>query len=240
HSPPMGSTRGGCVTRTWQYIHTQGAAKPVPFHHSTHFKSPLLLAFSYSSLGLVYLFSTSLLCLFTNIINYLSTMEKPTPPQNPHPALAHQQHHPEQAPPNYDTREFSSPLAQPPLTNPGSPPPPVHQHNGFQQHDPNGFPPQTQQQQQQNLGSVPIQSLQTQSAPVVCPSCGARGMTVTTPESGGFTHAIAALVCFVSCLGCIPYCISSLKDVHHRCGNCGVPLADYHRSGRTEVRYWQK
>lgn len=31
--------------------------------------------------------------------------------------------------------------------------------------------------------------------------------------------AAAALVCFVSCLGCIPYCISSLKDVHHRCAN---------------------
>ena len=31
--------------------------------------------------------------------------------------------------------------------------------------------------------------------------------------------AVAAGVCFFTCLGCIPYCISSLKDVHHQCGN---------------------
>jgi lipopolysaccharide-induced tumor necrosis factor-alpha factor len=85
-------------------------------------------------------------------------------------------------------------------------------------------------------------------------------MTVTKAESGGMTHAIAAGVCFFACLGCIPYCISSLKDVHHQCGNvsrllesrtlknnvltrptkCNMPLADYHRSGRTEVRCFQK
>ncbi|RTE73933.1 hypothetical protein BHE90_011648 [Fusarium euwallaceae] len=148
-------------------------------------------------------------------------MEKPTPPQNDHhPALEVNQ----DQPPTYNNRDFSSPLAQPPLTNPGSPPP-AHLHN------PNDFPPQSQgqpphgQPPQQNLNSVPLQSLQSQSAPVVCPSCGVRDFTVTTAEAGGFTHAAAALVCF---------------DVHHRCANCGVPLADYHRSGRTEVRCWQK
>ncbi|KAF4462862.1 litaf-like zinc finger domain-containing [Fusarium albosuccineum] len=168
-------------------------------------------------------------------------MEKPTPPQN-HPAVVSQQPPEvsrEQAPPNYENREFSSPLAQPPLTNPSSPPP-THQYGGSYQQDPNGFPPQTHAPQQQGLSSIPIQNLQSQSAPVVCPSCNARAMTVTTPESGGLTHAIAAAVCLVSCLGCIPYCISSLKDVHHKCGNCGIPLADFHRSGRTEVLGWQK
>ncbi|KAM0425599.1 hypothetical protein ACHAPT_009130 [Fusarium lateritium] len=168
-------------------------------------------------------------------------MEKPTPSQTEHhPAVTTNTDVNNDQPPTYNNRDFTSPLAQPPLTNPGSPPP-AHLQN------PNDFPPQSQgpppqqhQQPQQNYSSVPLQSLQSQSAPVVCPSCGARDMTVTTAEAGGFTHGVAALVCFVSCLGCIPYCISSLKDVHHRCANCGVPLADYHRSGRTEVRCWQK
>ncbi|KAM5352853.1 hypothetical protein ACJ41O_005575 [Fusarium nematophilum] len=173
-------------------------------------------------------------------------MEKPTPPQNPHPAVADQHAQPElntrDQPPNYDTRNFSSPLAQPPLSYSPASPPMHHQYDGagsFPQ-APNGFPPQTQQSQpQQNFQSVPIQSLQSQSAPVICPSCGQREMTVITPEAGGFTHGLAALVCLVSCLGCIPYCISSTKDVHHRCGKCGVPLATFHRSGRTEVRCYK-
>ncbi|KAL4723543.1 hypothetical protein ACLX1H_009180 [Fusarium chlamydosporum] len=164
-------------------------------------------------------------------------MEKPTVTQNNygHPDQTHQDIPPnQQQPPNYDNRDFSSPLAQPPLTNDPANPPPTHQ---SQQHHNGSFQPA---QQQQNLQSLPIQALQSQSAPVVCPSCGVRAMTVTKAESGGFTHAIAAGVCFFTCLGCIPYCIESLKDVHHQCGNCNMPLADYHRSGRTEVRCFQK
>lgn len=63
---------------------------------------------------------------------------------------------------------------------------------------------------------------------------------------------VAAFVCLVSCLGCIPYLITSLKDVHHKCGNvrdlsslssnmladslqCGISLARFHHNGRTEV-----
>ncbi|KAI1053767.1 hypothetical protein LB507_007435 [Fusarium sp. FIESC RH6] len=169
-------------------------------------------------------------------------MEKPTATPNnySHPQQGYYeqgQQHPEQTqqPPQYENSNMgSSPLAQPPLT---------HQHdqqdrnfNPHQQHQQGGFPPA----QQQNYQSMPIQNLQSQSAPVVCPSCGVRAMTVTKAESGGMTHAIAAGVCFFTCLGCIPYCISSLKDVHHQCGNCNMPLADYHRSGRTEVRCFQK
>ncbi|KAF5231790.1 hypothetical protein FAUST_9086 [Fusarium austroamericanum] len=166
-------------------------------------------------------------------------MEKPTVTSNNYGSPAEQSQHPEHAqesipndqqPPQYDNRDFSSPLAQPPLTNnhPTSPPP-THQQDG-------GFPPA----QQQNYQNVPIQNLQSQSVPVVCPSCGVRAMTVTKTESGGMMHAVAAGVCFFTCLGCIPYCIESLKDVHHQCGNCNMPLASYHRSGRTEVRYFQK
>ncbi|KAJ4311636.1 hypothetical protein N0V84_010350 [Fusarium piperis] len=117
-------------------------------------------------------------------------MEKPTPPQNEqHPALtANPPEINQDQPPTYVNRDFSSPLAQPPLTNnPGSPPP-AHFHN------PNSFPPQSQgqppygQPPQQNLNGVPLQSLQSQSAPVVCPSCGVRDFTVTTAEAGGFTQ----------------------------------------------------
>jgi lipopolysaccharide-induced tumor necrosis factor-alpha factor len=179
------------------------------------------------------------------LLAILFTMEKPTVTQNnynqpeqsqyPEHTTTQQDVHNQQHPPQYDNRDFSSPLAQPPLINNPTNPPPTHQPQG--QKD-GVFPPA--QQQQQNYQSMPIQNLQSQSAPVVCPSCGVRAMTVTKAESGGMTHAIAAGVCFFACLGCIPYCISSLKDVHHQCGNCNMPLADYHRSGRTEVRCFQK
>ncbi|KAM0553962.1 hypothetical protein ACHAPJ_007034 [Fusarium lateritium] len=120
-------------------------------------------------------------------------MEKPTPTQNNYPDQIHypdqhiqpDQQPPEvknqQQPPQYEQqqRDFSSPLAQPPLTNP----PPAHQA------PPNQYAYGSQApQQQQNFQSVPIQNLQSQSAPVVCPSCGVRSMTVTTIESGGTTQ----------------------------------------------------
>ena len=42
-------------------------------------------------------------------------------------------------------------------------------------------------------------------------------------------------LCCLACLGCIPYMMSSTKDVTHKCGKCGVLLATWHRSGTTEV-----
>ncbi|RGP64692.1 litaf zinc finger [Fusarium sporotrichioides] len=122
-------------------------------------------------------------------------MEKPTVTQNNynHPEQTEQdvanQQKEQQQPPQYDNRDFSSPLAQPPLTNnnPTSPPP-THQQDG-------GFPPA----QQQNYQSMPIQALQSQSAPVVCPSCGVRAMTVTKAESGGMMHAVAAEAVGLKC-----------------------------------------
>ncbi|KAH6884829.1 LITAF-like zinc ribbon domain-containing protein [Thelonectria olida] len=176
-------------------------------------------------------------------------MEKPTPPQGHQPS-ANEIH---ELPPSY---ERDAPGAGTPKS-PGSPPlgeqgslrgglPP---HQDVPPHHSQGVQPQQKQQfnnnnnnyaPQMNMGCVPLQMLQSQSAPVLCPSCGRRNMTVTTPESGGFTHGIAALACFVACLGCIPYCITSLKDVHHKCANCGIPLAHFHRSGRTEVLAYTK
>lgn len=83
--------------------------------------------------------------------------------------------------------------------------------------------------------TVPLQALTSAPAPVQCPSCGAVGLTITDIQVGMFTHAIALAVCVFTCLGCIPYCISGFKDVEHKCSNCGVRLAMWHRSGRTEV-----
>ncbi|UZP36515.1 hypothetical protein NXS19_004331 [Fusarium pseudograminearum] len=143
-------------------------------------------------------------------------MEKPTVTSNNYGHPAEQSQHPEHAqesipedqqPPKYDNRDFSSPLAQPPLTNNH---PPTNQQDG-------GFPPAQQTEPTEHAHPEP-----------------------TKPECTGLMHAIAASVCFFTCLGCIPYCIESLKDVHHQCGNCNIPLASYHRSGVTEVRYFQK
>jgi hypothetical protein len=101
------------------------------------------------------------------------------PQQTHYPEQTQQDIPDQQQPPQYDNRNYSSPLAQPPLTNNPTSPPSTHQPQGQGQQ--NGFPPA----QQQNYQSMPIQNLQSQSAPVVCPSCGVRAMTVTKLESGG-------------------------------------------------------
>ncbi|KAJ5635925.1 LPS-induced tumor necrosis factor alpha factor [Penicillium longicatenatum] len=83
--------------------------------------------------------------------------------------------------------------------------------------------------------AVPLHALRQTPAPVDCPACGQREMTRTQAVSGSTTHALAALLCFCCCLGCIPYIISGLKDVDHSCGKCGVKLACWHNSGRVEM-----
>ncbi|PGH08661.1 hypothetical protein AJ79_05943 [Helicocarpus griseus UAMH5409] len=114
-------------------------------------------------------------------------------------------------------------------------PAPAHDQAGLeaqpQQQVPLAYHPHVGQPQ-----GLPLMALQSVTAPVICPRCGVYGQTKTETESGGFTHLLAAALCCFICLGCIPYCIDSAKDVHHRCGNCSVLLATYHRSGRTEVR----
>ncbi|KIL85106.1 hypothetical protein FAVG1_11535 [Fusarium avenaceum] len=157
--------------------------------------------------------------------NNHSEQSNPTPQHD----LNQQNETDQQQPPQYENRDYSSSSNNRPTT-----PAPAYQGPQDKYGVPQG------QSQQQKVQSLPIQNLQSQSAPVVCPSCGVRAMTITTSESGGMMHSIAALACFTSCLGCIPYLIGSLKDVHHQCGNCNMPLADYHRSGHTEVRCFQK
>lgn len=99
------------------------------------------------------------------------------------------------------------------------------------------------------LTATPIRSLTNHAAPVDCPMCGKRAMTRTTAKSGNFTQYVprcfilrggrilmkgslwGVLTCAFLCLGCIPYFISSLKDVKHNCSNCGALLVIWHRSG---------
>jgi hypothetical protein len=104
---------------------------------------------------------------------------------------------------------------------------------------------------------TPIPALGRSAAPTDCPFCGRREMTKVSYEIGNFTqyafpapslqyHSArgnsnmistsgwAVGLCCCLCLGCIPYLMKSLKDVDHKCGNCGVLLATWHRSGITE------
>jgi len=97
-------------------------------------------------------------------------------------------------------------------------------------------------QQQQPMGggaqflqATPIPALSRASAPVDCPICGQRKLTSVSYEVGSTTHLWAVVACLVACLGCIPYLMTSLKDVQHRCGQCGTLLAVWHRSGGAEV-----
>lgn len=108
------------------------------------------------------------------------------------------------------------------------------QHPSFQQQPSQQSVP-VMQKQSMYQSAIPLASLQGNPAPVDCPICHNREMTRVDYQSGGYTHVAAALLCFVFCLGCIPYLITSLKDVVHKCGHCGATLAIWHRSGRTEV-----
>ncbi|GME37011.1 LPS-induced tumor necrosis factor alpha factor [Neofusicoccum parvum] len=102
-----------------------------------------------------------------------------------------------------------------------------------QQHP--GMPPHQASGGQQYRNATAIANLNRSPAPVDCPACGVRAMTTTSFETGNTTHAWAFGVCICLCLGCIPYMMSSTKDVVHKCGKCGAMLATWHRSGSTEV-----
>ncbi|TQN71700.1 Cell death-inducing p53-target protein 1-like protein [Colletotrichum shisoi] len=159
--------------------------------------------------------------------NYMSSASGPPP--------EYQQHHYHQAPLDHQQTgtampKYGGPANTPPPQPYGAYEPPAPQsfpmHNGG---GPKNFQPY----------GTPLPSLGPHPAPVECPECHARGVTAVEYSSGGFTHALAAIVCFVSCLGCIPYFFTSLKDARHKCSKCGIPLATYHRSGKTEVHWHQ-
>ncbi|KAN0119699.1 LITAF-like zinc ribbon domain containing protein [Hyaloscypha variabilis] len=83
--------------------------------------------------------------------------------------------------------------------------------------------------------ATPLASLQQTPAAIDCPACGVRELTSTAFVNGTRTHLAALLCCCCFCLGCVPYLTSWFKDVEHKCGSCGTPVALWHRSGETEV-----
>ncbi|KAI9928439.1 hypothetical protein ASPWEDRAFT_170563 [Aspergillus wentii DTO 134E9] len=149
--------------------------------------------------------------------------------------------------------EYNPPLYEPPQ---GMQPQMQHQHQGMQpiepdhayiheaptpvvQPDASPIPMQTMQAVPTNPNGyqsvTPLHALNRASTPVDCPVCGKREMTKVEARNGNTNHGWAALLCCCFCLGCIPYLMSSLKDVEHRCGNCNAHLATWHNSGHVDI-----
>jgi hypothetical protein len=176
-----------------------------------------------------------------------SILTSETVPMQQYPQSPSLTGHPQ--PPTYQQDPSAQYTQQQPIypPQPQSPPPQQHaQHHGqptptFEEqqkaypHPQPGMPPQQQQGGTVYQNATPIASLGRGPAPADCPACGQRSMTSVGFESGNTTHAWAAALCCFACLGCIPYAMSSTKDVTHKCGRCGVLLATWHRSGSTEV-----
>jgi len=100
-----------------------------------------------------------------------------------------------------------------------------------------------------------VQNLSQFAAPCLCPNCGQTQVTRVNYQAGSHTQYVvvslphtplfhllislfslwAVILGVLACCCCIPYMVDGLKDVHHSCGNCGIPLAVWHRSGGLEV-----
>ncbi|KAH8732147.1 LITAF-like zinc ribbon domain-containing protein [Phaeosphaeriaceae sp. PMI808] len=161
--------------------------------------------------------------------------QPPTYHQDPNAAQYHQQPQPQaQQQPMYAQPQQQQYAGSPPLQGAYMQP----QQTGLAQvAHPQPHPSMPPQQASGTVyqAATPIASLGRGPSPADCPACGQRAMTNVAFETGNTTHAWAAGFCFLCCLGCIPYAVSSLKDVQHKCGRCGVLLATWHRSGTTEV-----
>lgn len=59
-------------------------------------------------------------------------------------------------------------------------------------------------------------------------------------EDADWSSGWAAVLCLCACIGCLPYMMSSLKDVNHYCAKCNALLATWHNSGRVEIIQKQK
>lgn len=183
-------------------------------------------------------------------------MEKQGVPMNQFPQSPDM--HAQQQPPMYQDpnphaqaqfqqgQMYQQPQQQPQQPYPTSPAPGL----GYASPPPQGFtqpPPEQVKGHPQNPGmppqhqsgtvyqnAIPIANLNRSPAPADCPACGQRSLTNISYETGNTTHAWALALCCITLLGCIPYMMSSMKDVQHKCGRCGVLLATWHRSGTTE------
>merc|ERR1712230_32295 len=85
--------------------------------------------------------------------------------------------------------------------------------------------------------TTPIHDLGHLPALVDCPYCGLRGRTVTSLSSGNMNHAWACCLFFHSVIFTfLPYMVSGLKNVEHRCQGCEKLVAVWHRTGHTQVK----
>lgn len=98
-----------------------------------------------------------------------------------------------------------------------------------------GFQMQQMPPTQPQLRTNPIGTLNIGPGRVCCPACGVVGLTAISYQSGEATHLWAAVLCFLLCLGCIPYMVETWKDVVHRCSTCGAMLATWHKNGGIQV-----
>ncbi|RDL38884.1 uncharacterized protein BP5553_03224 [Venustampulla echinocandica] len=156
----------------------------------------------------------------------------PNPYQQPASPQPQQQYHQQPVQPTHPVQQPQQAHAAIPLqeTAPGQQPQPVYNQGGH----PQAVPGPAGQRTFQN--ATPLASLGRGPAPADCPACGQRAMTRVTHVTGNYTHAWAlGLCCFTWCLCWVPYVIDSFKDVDHHCGQCGVMLATWHKSGSVEV-----
>ncbi|KZV82879.1 hypothetical protein EXIGLDRAFT_729132 [Exidia glandulosa HHB12029] len=138
----------------------------------------------------------------------------------------------EQPQPGYFPQQGTPQQQYPPQQqygSPGVPQYPAPGHQPYQQQPAYGQPVimGTMGGRVQNLSQFP--------APCLCPNCGQTQITRVSYEAGTYTHIWALVLGLVACCCCIPYMVDGLKDVHHFCANCNIPLAIYHRSGGIEV-----
>jgi len=156
--------------------------------------------------------------------------------------------------PKYRPQTFTMGQNNPAITNPEIPPPaPASYYDpypafGAQNHD---TPQQRLQQDthrrlpvQQNDKSgeiaIPISLLGRYQAPVECPACSRRTVTVVKHKNGKGTHTWAGILFVTTFIGgVVPYTMDYFKNVQHRCGRCGVVLATNHFGSGTEAHvHW--
>jgi lipopolysaccharide-induced tumor necrosis factor-alpha factor len=103
------------------------------------------------------------------------------------------------------------------------------------------------QLQDRSGGDTPLTAVSRKPTLVVCPSCGARRLTVCTSHSRDSAPYVplptmcvcandvpslwAIVFCGLLCAPCVPYVWESFKDVKHSCRGCGVPLALWRKGG---------